>query len=122
MISKLIKIWKAKRKKEQPFTLTKGTQLIRYSGINLIRNVKNLYDKIDQPLLKGIKRDVKLILVGDYYQLPSVNQGQVLKDLIDSEVIDIIKLNCLYRQNENSYIPVLASEIKEKDLSQNVCL
>ena len=69
-------------------------------------------------LLKGIKRDVKLILVGDYYQLPSVNQGQVLKDLIDSEVIDIIKLNCLYRQNENSYIPILASEIKEKDLSE----
>ncbi len=69
-------------------------------------------------LLKGIKRDVKLILVGDYYQLPSVSQGQVLKDLIDSEVIDVVKLNCLYRQNEDSYIPILASEIKEKDLSE----
>ena len=68
-------------------------------------------------LLKGIKRDVKLILVGDYYQLPSVGQGQVLKDLIDSEIIDIVKLNCLYRQNEDSYIPILASEIKDKDLS-----
>lgn len=69
-------------------------------------------------LLKGIKRDIKLILVGDYYQLPSVNQGQVLKDLIDSEMIDVVKLNCLYRQNEDSYIPILASEIKEKDLSE----
>lgn len=70
-------------------------------------------------LLKGIKRDVKLILVGDYYQLPSVGQGQVLKDLIDTDIIDIVKLNCLYRQNEESYIPILASEIKEKDLSES---
>ena len=70
-------------------------------------------------LLKGIKRDIKLILVGDYYQLPSVSQGQVLKDLIDSDLIDIIKLNCLYRQNDNSYIPILANEIKEKDLSDD---
>ncbi len=70
-------------------------------------------------LLKGIRRDVKLILVGDYYQLPSVNQGQVLKDLIDSELIDVVKLNCLYRQNEESYIPILANEIKEKDLSED---
>ena len=69
-------------------------------------------------LLKGIRRDVKLVLVGDYYQLPSVNQGQVLKDLIDSEMIDVVKLNCLYRQNEDSYIPILANEIKEKDLSE----
>ena len=70
-------------------------------------------------LLKGVKRDIKLVLVGDYYQLPSVSQGQVLKDLIDSEIIDVVKLNCLYRQNEESYIPILASEIKDKDLSDN---
>lgn len=70
-------------------------------------------------LLKGIKRDVKLILVGDYYQLPSVGQGQVLKDLIDTDIIEVIKLNCLYRQNEESYIPILASEIREKDLSES---
>lgn len=70
-------------------------------------------------LLKGTKRDIKLILVGDYYQLPSVGQGQVLKDLIDTDIIDVIKLNFLYRQNEESYIPVLASEIKDKDLSDS---
>lgn len=70
-------------------------------------------------LLKGIKRDIKLILVGDHYQLPSVGQGQILKDLIDTDIIDIIKLNCLYRQNEESYIPILANEIKEKDLSES---
>lgn len=70
-------------------------------------------------LLKGLTRDVKLILVGDYYQLPSISQGQVLKDLIDSEMLDVVKLNCLYRQNEESYIVNLAYEIKNKELSES---
>ena len=73
---------------------------------------------VTSSLLKGIKRDVKLIFVGDYYQLPSVGQGQILKDLIDSDVIDVIKLSKLYRQNEESYIPILAGEIKDKDISE----
>ena len=70
-------------------------------------------------LLKGIRRDAKLVLVGDYFQLPCVGQGQVLKDLIESEMLDVIKLNRLYRQNEDSYIINLAYEIKDKDLSEN---
>jgi len=70
-------------------------------------------------LLKGTRRDAKLILVGDYFQLPSVGQGQVLKDLIESEVLEVIKLNRLYRQNEDSYIINLAYEIKDKDLSEH---
>ena len=85
----------------------------------IIDEVSMLDTILMSSLLKGIKRDVKLVLVGDYYQLPSVSQGQVLKDLIDSELIDVVKLNCLYRQNEDSYIPILASEIKEKDLSDD---
>ncbi len=70
-------------------------------------------------LLKGIRRDAKLILVGDYFQLPSVSQGQILKDLIESEMLDVIKLNRLYRQNEDSYIVNLAYEIKDKDLNEH---
>lgn len=69
-------------------------------------------------LLKGIKRSAKIILVGDYYQLPSVSQGQVLKDLIDSDTIDTVKLNKLYRQTEDSYINSLAYEIKNKDITE----
>ena len=85
----------------------------------IIDEVSMLDTILMSSLLKGIKRDVKLILVGDYYQLPSVGQGQILKDLIDTDLIDVVKLNCLYRQNENSYIPILASEIKDKDLSES---
>lgn len=68
-------------------------------------------------LLKGTLDDIKLILVGDYYQLPSVGPGQFLKDIIESDVIDTIYLDYLYRQNEDSYIPLLAEEIKNNSLS-----
>lgn len=69
-------------------------------------------------LLKGTTLGAKYIFVGDYYQLPSVSQGQILKDMIDSNVLDVIKLNCLYRQTEGSYIINLAHEIKNKELSK----
>ena len=75
-----------------------------------------------EALLKGIKRNAKLILVGYYYQLPSVSEGQVLKDLIDSDCIPVIKLNKIYRQTEGSYILNLAYDIKEKNIGEELFL
>lgn len=69
-------------------------------------------------LLKGLTRNVKLILVGDHHQLPSVGPGTVLKDLIESDVLETIHLDLLYRQSENSYILKLAEEIKKDELSE----
>ncbi len=70
-------------------------------------------------LLKGLTYNIKLVLVGDFNQLPSVGSGQILKDLIESSVIDVVCLNHLYRQDENSYINTLAYEIKDNCLSNN---
>ncbi len=70
-------------------------------------------------LLKGINSNIKLILVGDANQLPSVGPGRVLNDLIDSNIFDFCPLERIYRQSENSYIPFLAREIKEKAISEN---
>ena len=68
-------------------------------------------------LLKGITSNIQLVLVGDSSQLPSVGAGQVLNDIIASEVFTNCKLNYIYRQSNNSYIPILANEIKNKSLS-----
>ena len=68
-------------------------------------------------LLKGLKTNIKLVLVGDTNQLPSVRAGNVLKDLIDSNIVDKVQLDYLYRQKEDSYIPILAREIKDNNLS-----
>ncbi len=68
-------------------------------------------------LLKGLRKNVKLVLVGDEHQLPSVSPGLVLNDLINSNKFAHIKLNNIYRQSEGSYIPILANEIKNKKLT-----
>ncbi len=70
-------------------------------------------------LFKGLTKNIKLILVGDHHQLPSVGPGNILKDLIESQLIDTIYLDTLYRQDENSYITTLAHEIKNNDLSDS---
>lgn len=72
---------------------------------------------IDVPLfnslLKGLRVDTKIIMVGDYDQLPSVGPGQLLKDLIESDLLNVISLKELYRQSENSNIISLAHDINE---------
>ena len=70
-------------------------------------------------LLKGIKSNVQLVMVGDIHQLPSVGPGLILNDLIESDLFTFCPLEKIYRQSENSYIPYLALEIKNKDLSDD---
>ena len=69
-------------------------------------------------LFKGLTDNIKLVLVGDDNQLPSVGPGEILKDLIKSDLIPTIKLNLLYRQKEDSYINTLAQEIRNNNLSE----
>lgn len=69
-------------------------------------------------LLKGLKRNVKIVFVGDEYQLPSVSPGLILNDLIESNKFKHVRLNNIYRQSSNSYIPILAQEIKNKELTE----
>ena len=70
-------------------------------------------------LLKGLNHNIKLVIVGDSNQLPSVGPGLILNDLIDSNMFIHTELEQIYRQSPNSYIPILAEEIKEKQLSNN---
>ena len=73
-------------------------------------------------LLKGLRVDTKIIMVGDYNQLPSVGPGQLLKDLIESETTNVIYLKELYRQQEGSSIITLARDVNEGILDREVFL
>ena len=84
----------------------------------IIDEVSMIDTSLLSSLLHGLSKNVKLIFIGDYNQLESVNSGKVLKDLIDSEVLPVVELDRLYRQNNNSYIASLASEIKHDNLSE----
>ena len=62
-------------------------------------------------LLNCIYQGTKLILVGDIDQLASVGPGSVLKDLINSEVINTVKLDKIFRQAAKSKIIVNAHRV-----------
>lgn len=64
-------------------------------------------------LLNAILPGTKLILVGDVNQLPSVGPGCVLRDIIQSGCINVVELNKIYRQSEESDIVVNAHYINQ---------
>jgi len=64
-------------------------------------------------LLKAVTENTFLILIGDIDQLPSVGPGNLLKDMIDSEVIPVIRLTHIFRQREKSLIVVNAHLVNQ---------
>ncbi len=64
-----------------------------------------------QSLLRAVNVGTRLILVGDTNQLPSVGPGNVLKDIIDSEHFNVVKLTKIFRQAAESDIIVNAHKI-----------
>ena len=99
-------------------------------GVNEYNKVKTEMVIIDEAsmvdtylmdsLLKGLYYDTKIILVGDFNQLPSVGPGELLKDLILTEKFDVVELNKLYRQEENSNIISLAYDINSGVYNSNL--
>ncbi|MFT8870952.1 MAG: ATP-dependent RecD-like DNA helicase [Sporolactobacillus sp.] len=63
-------------------------------------------------LFKSMPAGMKLVLVGDEDQLPSVGPGQVLADLIGSQVLPLVRLTAIFRQAQGSSIVELAHAIK----------
>ncbi|MFN8473067.1 MAG: ATP-dependent RecD-like DNA helicase [Anaerolineae bacterium] len=64
-------------------------------------------------LMKAVDVGSHLLLVGDVDQLPSVGAGNVLRDLIASEVIPVVRLKTIFRQAEESGIVVNAHRIND---------
>ena len=73
-----------------------------------------------QSLLKGLKSNVKLLLVGDANQLPSIGPGDLLNDLLIQNEIRKKYLNIIYRVKEGSYITDLANDIKNVKLIDKI--
>lgn len=64
-------------------------------------------------LLKAISKDTQLLLVGDIDQLPSVGAGNVLRDLISSEQVPVVRLTQVFRQAAQSLIIRAAHQINQ---------
>lgn len=64
-------------------------------------------------LLKAVPDSMTLILVGDIDQLPSVGAGNVLRDIIESGCVPVVRLKRIFRQAQKSRIIMNAHRINE---------
>ncbi|NJO47631.1 MAG: ATP-dependent RecD-like DNA helicase [Oscillatoriales cyanobacterium RM2_1_1] len=64
-------------------------------------------------LVKAVPKNAQLLLVGDVDQLPSVGPGSVLKDLINSAQIPVVRLTQVFRQAAQSAIITAAHQINK---------
>ena len=55
-------------------------------------------------LLRALPDHARLVLVGDIDQLPSVGPGNVLRDIIDSAAVPVVRLTQIFRQAQKSHI------------------
>ena len=66
-------------------------------------------------LLRAVAPGTRLIFVGDVDQLPSVGPGNVLKDMIRSERLKVVRLEHIFRQAQESAIIMNAHRINRGD-------
>ncbi|MBE9519891.1 MAG: AAA family ATPase, partial [Proteobacteria bacterium] len=64
-------------------------------------------------LFKAIAPSAALLLVGDVDQLPSVGPGNVLRDIIDSDFVPVVRLQTIFRQGPGSLISLNATRINQ---------
>ena len=69
-------------------------------------------------LLKAVRPGTRLLFVGDVDQLPSVGAGDVLRDLIDSQVVPVTRLSTIFRQAAHSKIITNAHLINQGKLPE----
>lgn len=75
---------------------------------------------IDLPLmaqlLKALPETIRIVFCGDVDQLPSVGPGCVFRDIIESGVIPVVRLQTIYRQSQKSDIVLAAHEINKGNI------
>ncbi|MCL2739915.1 MAG: AAA family ATPase [Oscillospiraceae bacterium] len=64
-------------------------------------------------LFRAIGNKTRVVLVGDVDQLPPVGAGDVLRDIIESGIIPVVKLTQIFRQSDDSYIATNAHRINK---------
>lgn len=68
-----------------------------------------------EKLLRALRLGCRLIMVGDFHQLPSVGAGNLLKDIIASKCVPVVELTEIFRQAQQSSIVMNAHKIVSGD-------
>ena len=67
-------------------------------------------------LIRAVPRRMKVILIGDIDQLPAIGPGNVLKDIINSDMIPVVELDKIFRQAQDSNIIMNAHRVKNGEM------
>lgn len=87
--------------------------------IIIVDEVSMLDLRIATLLLRAVDDGKKVILIGDCDQLPSVGPGAVLRDIISSNAVPVVKLERIFRQDKESNIYVNSRKIKNGSTDLN---
>lgn len=96
-------------------SLTEGIML--NADLILVDEVSMMDAFLAERLFAAVPPNARLVLVGDADQLPSVGPGAVLKDIINSGVVPVVRLDHVFRQSAGSRIATNARLIKHGNLS-----
>ena len=96
-------------------SLTTGIMLS--ADLILVDEVSMMDAFLAERLFAAVPPNARLVLVGDADQLPSVGPGAVLKDIIGSGVVPVVRLDHVFRQSAGSRIATNARLIKHGNLS-----
>ena len=92
-----------------------------YVDLLIVDEMSMVDELLMYALIRAIPDGTRILLVGDVDQLPSVGAGQVLKDMIESEYFNVLKLTEIYRQGKESNIVINAHKInKGEDIDLKV--
>lgn len=102
-----------------------GVNVFTHDDTNPLKYDAVILDEVsmvDTPLmyafLKAVKSGARIILCGDSDQLPSIGPGSVLRDIIESGAVPVIKLTKIFRQAEQSLIIVNAHRINRGEMPE----
>lgn len=103
---------------------TKEFSVNKYNPVDTKLVIIDEFSMVDiflfNSLIDGLPYNVKLVLVGDANQLPSIAPGNILGDLLSVDGIKNKYLDTIYRTSKESYIIPFAQDIKNRKVLESV--
>ena len=81
--------------------------------VAVIDEMSMVDSRLFESLLRGLRPQCRLVMVGDFHQLPSVGAGNVLRDIISSGVVETVEFKKVFRQAQQSLIVMNAHRVMD---------
>ncbi|HHZ05269.1 MAG TPA: ATP-dependent RecD-like DNA helicase [Clostridiales bacterium] len=107
-------------KQDNPVFMKNEKNLLECDAL-IIDELSMVDSMLFESVMRAFPMGCRLIMVGDCDQLPSVGAGNVLGDLIASQMLPVIQLNEIFRQSMESLIVTNAHAIVQGNMPNLTC-